>query len=560
MYIKMLSLAQSYRFRASIEIFIKFFDSFVLLTTILAVYNLFLNRLHYFVGIIVLLCIVKIIALSKQTNFIIKWSQSSVDNILLKYIESVYKNSQWGIKDEEMVEIVSGDIDSLKKIAVFYEEIIPQFVLISMYYLCLFVVSVYYRSTIFLIFIIVITLIHSFHLLIKKYRLKIYKARESSYINIKSKFIENIKGLNTIMMYDVDDYFQKIFESSAEKYRKNTMDSLSVNLLESNIRITIANAGIIVVTLLLVNMDKIPFEMKTLMLYLNILIFMSTKKFAYANKQIKMIEPVLKRVLSLINSVNNYSVEKNKQTIETTINSISLHNLSFSYKKTKRILDNVTFEFRKGKLYSIVGENGAGKSTLVALIKERMLVDEGSIKINSMNIGEIKRSYLNAQIAVIPKTSFLFNATVRDNLMHALDSSMKFDDAIEQLKYYKLLNFVHTLPEGFDTNVGENGCLLSPGQKQQLVIAMFIIKNRDVYILDEATSSINPDNSEIILDALNKLKRDKIVINITHKFSDIQKADEIVFINKGEIKYGSHQHLLMDESYMSLCKKLGRES
>ena len=162
---------------------------------------------------------------------------------------------------------------------------------------------------------------------------------------------------------------------------------------------------------------------------------------------------------------------------------------------------------------------------------------------------------MSKKIAIIEKDSYILSKTIKDNLIYASNGKMDIEDIKNMLEEYSLLKYVNELSEGFDTNVGEGGNLLSPGQKAQLLLAMYILNDKDVYILDEAMSSVNPENRDIILNCLKKLSKTKIIINISHYISDINDDDIVVFFDDGKVYMNRQKELLELKNYKSLSRK-----
>ncbi|MGY3755470.1 ATP-binding cassette domain-containing protein [Helcococcus kunzii] len=559
MYIKILKLGRLGRFRAILDMFFNLIENSSLLLFGISIILILEGRYDAFYLSSMLLVSLLFINLFIDRNLIIYWSEKSVQKITNDYLEAIYKNSRWGVKNESLVDILSGDINSIRKLAVFYEEILPQFIEMFILFIALLFLTVKNNSIVFIIVPMAFLIMYFISFFVRKLQHKVNNRRDKRYLNMGAKFMEDLQAMPTILNYNAGNKFQNIFNDKSEKHRKDIIFSLGISLPRSAGRIIVANIGIVLCAYILNKfyLEKISLIELMAIIYLNTQILVTTKKFAYANKQVHMLKPVLNRVLRLIDSTNevkNYDIK-----IDEDITEISLKNATFSYDRNQNIFNQVNLSISKGKLYNIVGENGAGKSTLIKLIKGQINLNSGDLILNNTNIKDIDNSLLAKQISIIEKENFLFNATIKENLEYANKNKYPFEKVVCIIDEYGLLDFINEFPMKWDTQIGENGNLLSNGQTQQLVFAMHLLQDKNVYILDEATSSINPENTKIILDALKKISADKIVINITHNKNDISYSDENIFVNKGELIQGTHKQLLKNDDYIKLYEKLGNE-
>ena len=229
----------------------------------------------------------------------------------------------------------------------------------------------------------------------------------------------------------------------------------------------------------------------------------------------------------------------------TGINSdIKFCNVNFEYKKGTPVLKNINLDVKKGQTIAFVGNSGGGKTTMANLIPRFYDVTSGSIKIDGTDIRDFSLKSLRQNIAVVFQDNFLFSGTIRENVL--LGRQDANDDEIKNaLEMAYLDEFVSTLKDGINTQIGERGILLSGGQKQRVAIARAFLKNAPIIILDEATSALDNKAEAIVQKAIDNLMKDKTVFVIAHRLSTIQNADKIVVINQGEIiETGTHAELL----------------
>ncbi|CDE97698.1 phospholipid-lipopolysaccharide ABC transporter [Clostridium sp. CAG:813] len=223
---------------------------------------------------------------------------------------------------------------------------------------------------------------------------------------------------------------------------------------------------------------------------------------------------------------------------------ITFENINFEYKKDKPVLKNISFEVPKGETIALVGNSGGGKTTIVNLLPRFYKLKKGAIKIDGVSINDIKLNDLREHIAIVFQDNFLFEGTIRDNiLLGKLDATEA--ELHNAIKNSYLEDFINSLENGLDTQIGERGVLLSGGQKQRIGIARAFLKNAPILILDEATSALDNQAEHIVQQAIDNLMKDRTVFVIAHRLSTIQNANRIAVINQGYLtELGTHEELL----------------
>ncbi len=223
---------------------------------------------------------------------------------------------------------------------------------------------------------------------------------------------------------------------------------------------------------------------------------------------------------------------------------ITFEDINFEYKKDKPVLKNISFEVPKGETIALVGNSGGGKTTIVNLLPRFYKLKKGAIKIDGISINDIKLNDLREHIAIVFQDNFLFEGTIRDNiLLGKLDATEA--ELHNAIKNSYLENFINSLENGLDTQIGERGVLLSGGQKQRIGIARAFLKNAPILILDEATSALDNQAEHIVQQAIDNLMKDRTVFVIAHRLSTIQNANRIAVINQGYLtELGTHEELL----------------
>ena len=250
------------------------------------------------------------------------------------------------------------------------------------------------------------------------------------------------------------------------------------------------------------------------------------------------------RIFDYFDMENPIRSPENGATPDVTDGDIVYDHVAFSYDPEKPLLTDISFTVPAGKMYAIVGPSGSGKSTIVNLIPRLYDVLGGSVKIAGVDVRDFDLTYLRSQIGVVTQDSYLFNGTIRENLLYARENATQ--EELDAACYIANLNdFINSQPEGYETVVGNRGLKLSGGEKQRLSIARVILKDPKILILDEATSALDSITENAIQEALEALMEGRTSIVIAHRLSTILKADEILVVKDGTIaEQGSHEELL----------------
>ena len=240
---------------------------------------------------------------------------------------------------------------------------------------------------------------------------------------------------------------------------------------------------------------------------------------------------------------------------------IEFKNVNFQYNEQKEILKNINLKIQPGKKLALVGPSGGGKTTICHLIPNFYRISEGEILIDGQNINNVRLDSLRKNIGIVQQDVFLFNGTIRENILYGrLDATE--EEIIDAAKKANIHDYVMTLPDGYETQIGERGVKLSGGQKQRLSIARVFLKNPAILILDEATSALDNTTEILIQSALDELCKGRTTLIVAHRLSTIKTADEIIVIANGIIKeQGTHEELIdLDGIYAKLYSLQFRES
>ena len=227
---------------------------------------------------------------------------------------------------------------------------------------------------------------------------------------------------------------------------------------------------------------------------------------------------------------------------------ITFDNVTFQYDEGKEVLSNISLTFPQGKMVAIVGPSGGGKTTLCHLIPRFYEISSGSISVDGHDIRTVTRSSLRQKIGIVQQDVFLFTGTIFDNIAYGKLGASR-EEVIEAAKKANIHDYIMSLPEGYETFVGERGVKLSGGQKQRISIARVFLKNPPILVLDEATSALDNVTENYIQDSLDELCKNRTTIVVAHRLSTIKHADEIIVMDRDGIQErGTHAQLLEKEN------------
>lgn len=440
-------------------------------------------------------------------------------------------------------------VDGVEALEIYFGRYLPQLFYSLLAPLTLFVVVAPISFKAAIVLLICVPLIPLSIIAVMKFAKKLLGKYWGIYTNLGDSFLENLHGLTTLKIYDLDAEKNEEMNKEAENFRNITMKVLSMQLNSINIMDLIAFGGSalgIIIAISQYSQGNITIGQVLIIILLSSEFFIplrllgsyfhvamngmaaSDKIFNLLDTEIEKIENLTKEEMNLLKDIN-----------------IEIKNVDFSYNKERKVLKNVNITIPKGKMIALVGESGCGKSTITNLLLKQEKVDSGEITLNGINLNYIPFEVLTKKVGFINHSAYIFNGTIEDNLrMGKFDANER--EINEALKKANLYEFVQSLPEKLQTNVGEGGAFLSGGQKQRLALARTIITNPEIYIFDEATSNIDIESEEKIWKSIYELSENKTVIVISHRLANVKNADNIYVLDKGNIvESGSHKDLMM---------------
>ncbi len=388
-------------------------------------------------------------------------------------------------------------------------------------------------------------------IIISKKRMKYYYQRYKKIRDLEDKntgFItELIRGVRDVKVLNSTNVFMK-------KYDKRVNE---VN--DENIKLTIENNKFFIISDEINEVFDYFFYFLGVVLTKNnlltasnfVVLYMYKTKMKYVfdyfvsmMESIKTFNLSANRVYEIIDG-KKFSKEKFGNTNLNHINGdFEFKNVSFSYKENKEILHDVSFSVNANTTVAFVGKSGAGKSTIFSLLSKLYNVPDNKIFIDGIDINTLTRDAIRNNISVITQNPYIFNLSIRDNLLLVKDKVLD-KEMIKACKTACLHDFIMSLPDGYDTIVGEGGVNLSGGERQRLAIARALLKKTEIILFDEATSALDNETQEKIQKAIHNLKGKYTILIIAHRLSTIVNSDKIIMIDKGKIvAEGTHQTLM----------------
>ena len=364
-----------------------------------------------------------------------------------------------------------------------------------------------------------------------------------------SQLEETLGGLRIIKAFIAEKKMSGRFAKCSDELRNATMRVTMRQALAHPVSEFLGTAVIVIVlwfggTLILG--DNSPIDAATFIYYLTILysIINPLKELSKASYNIPRGLASMERIDAILDAENPITDGAKGVEIPEMKEGIEFKELTFSYDGERNVLKNINLKIGKGKTVALVGQSGSGKSTMVDLIPRYYDVEQGEITIDGVNIKDMKVKSLRALMGNVNQEAILFNDSFYNNITFGVENAT-MEQVIEAAKIANAHDFIMATEHGYDTPVGDRGCLLSGGQRQRISIARAILKNPPILILDEATSALDTESERLVQEALERLMKSRTTIAIAHRLSTIKNADEICVLRDGEIvERGKHDELL----------------
>ncbi|WP_295154772.1 ABC transporter ATP-binding protein/permease [uncultured Brachyspira sp.] len=440
-------------------------------------------------------------------------------------------------------EIVQISMEGVDQLEIYFSRYLPQFFYSMIAPIILFAVLSFISLKSAFILLICVPLIPISIIAVVKIAKKILKKYWGSYSDLGEIFLENIQGLTTLKIYKADEKKNEEMNIEAEKFRIATMNLLFMQLNSITIMDIIAYGGAalgIIVSMLEYMKGSINLAGTFSIIMLSAEFFIPLRllgSFFHIAMNGMSASDKMFEILDMIeddkriNNINKYNEE------------ITFKDVSFSYNEDNTILKNINMTIKEKSFVSIVGVSGSGKSTIAGLISLKNENYKGSIKIGDIELSSINKSDLHKKIVSVDHNGYLFEGTVYDNLKMAGDNITE-NEMNEALKQAELYDFLQS-ENGLNTKIMENAANLSGGQKQRLALARAILFDADIYIFDEASSNVDTESEESIMNIIRDIAEEKTVILISHRLYNCILSDNIYFLKDGIIiEEGTHNQLM----------------
>lgn len=489
------------------------------------------NRSLSFIGIILVCLIVryivnqKAIEMSYQSSHIVKETLRSRLYKKLAKIGNSYTN-EWST-----AEIVQLSSEGVEQLETYFASYIPQFFYSLIAPMTLFIIISFMNFKAALVLLVCVPLIPMSIVFVQKFAKRLLNRYWGQYTKLGDSFLENLQGLTTLKIYEADGHYHEKMNVESENFRKITMRVLTMQLNSITVMDLVAYGGSALGIVLALR--------GTTDLFQTLFIILISAEFFIPMRQLGSYFHIAMNGMAASDKLFAIleTETKEKQNVNINNYSISASNLRFGY-TDKEVLHNICFEANKG-LIGFVGESGSGKSTIASLLMGQYPNYSGELKLSNYEIKDIN---IYPYVTLVSLESYLFSGSLKDNLCMAKDVSDKEMNMV--LEKVGILDFVNE-QGGLDMCILEGGKNLSGGQRQRLVLARALLKDSPIYIMDEATSNIDVESENKIMEVLYELSKEKLVLCISHRLANLIHADQIYCLKDGNIvERGTHEELL----------------
>ena len=459
-------------------------------------------------------------------------------NKIFDKLERIGSNYSESVSTAEVVQMTTEGVEQLE---IYFGQYLPQFFYSMIAPITLFAVISFISVKVATILLICVPLIPVSIVMVQKFAKKLLSRYWNTYTSLGDSFLENLQGLTTLKIYKADEYKAKEMDEEATKFRRITMKVLVMQLNSISVMDIVALGGAAI---------GMVFAIRGVMagsisIFGAFFIILLSAEFFIPMRMLGSFFHIAMNGMAASDKIfallDLPETKDGTQSIDASDLTMKIENLNFSYDESRQILKNINMIFDKN-FVAIVGKSGCGKSTIAKILCAKLKNYSGELKIGVVDFRNVKKSSLMENLTSVTHNAYIFKGTIRDNLKMAGQIS----DG-DMLKAIDIVNLTSLIDErdGLDTEILEGGSNLSGGEKQRLALARAILKNSPIYIFDEATSNVDAESEDIIMNAIKELAKSKKVIMISHKLSNIVDADRIYFMEDGKIlNSGTHDELI----------------
>lgn len=522
------------------------------------------GRLITTVVVIVVAAVVRFICALVSSKMSFLSSKTVKKTLREKIYEKLLKLGVSYRENVQTSEVVQVAVEGCDQLETYFGAYLPQFFYAMLAPLTLFAVLMFVNIPAAIVLLVCVPLIPVSIAVVQTWAKKLLSKYWGQYTALGDTFLENLEGLTTLKIYKADEYKNEQMNIESEKFRKITMKVLTMQLNSVTIMDLVAYGG----AALGVIMSATQFKAGHVNLSGALLIILLSADFFIPMRQLGSFFHIamngmaasdkIFRLLDLPDSDSAFvhvgGKGAGKKVLCPTDADIVCEKLSFAYKDNpdNDTIKGVDITFGKGKLTALVGESGCGKSTISAILMGRNKGYRGHINVGGIELSDISEESLLKNITYISHQSFLFKGTVKDNLLMAKPDATD-NELWEVLDKVNLSDFLKS-ENGLDTRLSEGAGNFSGGQRQRLALARALLHDSPYYIFDEATSNIDVESEDVIMEQITKLASDRTVILISHRLANVKNADAIYVLDKGNVvESGTHKELLdRDGAYAKL--------
>lgn len=378
----------------------------------------------------------------------------------------------------------------------------------------------------------------------------LYKRVREAVGQLSNRLENNIAGILVIKSFNAEKYEMKRVAEVSDQYRKANFEAIQysapyIPMIRMVISLGFAAVMGIGAMWVIENPTKMNLGELTLFGMMIQRVLWPITRMGVVIDEYERARASARRIFGLMDTPNQIQVVENPEPLHTLKNEIAFKNVAFAYDSEMPIFKNLSFNIQHGQRIGIAGSTGSGKSTLIKLILRFYDVNNGQITFDGRDIRALDLQDVRRQLALVSQDVYLFHGTIFDNIAYGCNDIATRAQVISACKKAQLHGFIDSLPNKYDTLVGERGIKLSGGQRQRLSIARAILKDAPVLILDEATSSVDTETERAIQESIHRLTEDKTALIIAHRLSTIRHCDQIIVLKNGDIEeQGTHDELI----------------
>lgn len=443
-------------------------------------------------------------------------------------------------------EIVQVFVEGVDQLELYFGKYLPQFFYSMLAPVTLFAILVFVSWQAAVVLLVCVPLIPLSIVAVQKIAKRLLSKYWGVYVDLGDTFLENIQGLTTLKIYQADERRNVQMNEKAEEFRRITMKVLTMQLNSVTVMDIIAYGGAaigVIISVSQVAAGTISLAQAFLVIMLAADFFLPLRmlgSFFHVAMNGMAASDKLFRILEMDEP------EQGTKTIPTGSSAVAFRDVSFSYDQKRPVLQNVDAQIPSGAFAAVVGKSGCGKSTMASLLSGLVKGYTGSITVGGVPVCEISEENLMQSITVVTHNSYIFSGTVRENLQMAAPDASE-ERMVSALKQVRLWPFLEE-QQGLETVLSEQGANFSGGQRQRLALARAILHDTPIYIFDEATSNIDAESENDIMQVIRSMRGKKTVLLISHRLENVVCADEIYVLSSGKIvQRGTHSVLMQEQ-------------